>query len=137
MIPFRRPTRFHSSSRHRLPPTATGQRPEGTCGVASRSYRSGGGRSWEEPPSLGSQPVSAPLEPVSGIAKRKLENSEQRLARQNLGFGPRNPENLPPETWHNVTGANLRANCLGSGRGGADKFGEGRDLGAGQADART
>ena len=36
-----------------------------------------------------------------------------------------------------VTGANFRANCLASGRGGADEFGEMRDLGAGQAQARA
>jgi len=36
-----------------------------------------------------------------------------------------------------VTGANFRANCFALGRGGADKFGEVRDLGAGQAQART
>jgi len=30
----------------------------------------------------------SPIEPVSGMAKRKLEKGEQRLAPQNLGFGP-------------------------------------------------
>ena len=34
-----------------------------------------------------------------------------------------------------VTGANFRAQCLALGRCGADKFGEGRDLGAWDAEA--
>jgi hypothetical protein len=34
-----------------------------------------------------------------------------------------------------VTGANFRAPCLALGRCEADKFGEGRDLGAGDAEA--
>jgi hypothetical protein len=38
-IPSRRPTRFQSSSRHRPPPIATGQRPEGRIGIASRCCR--------------------------------------------------------------------------------------------------
>ena len=36
-----------------------------------------------------------------------------------------------------VTGANFRANWVALGRGGSDKFGEWRDLGADHAEART
>ncbi len=38
------------------------------------------------------------IEPVCGMSKRKLENGGQRLALQNLGFGPENPENPSLET---------------------------------------
>jgi hypothetical protein len=36
-----------------------------------------------------------------------------------------------------VTGANFRANWVALGRGGSDKFGKWRDLGADHAEART
>jgi branched-chain amino acid transport system substrate-binding protein len=81
--------------------------------------------------------------PNSGVALAVSEIARQKN-KLFLATGPATSDLTGPkcnantihwvyDTWAlaNVTGANFRANCLASRRGGADKFGEGRDLGAG------